>query len=158
LPGERAESVFHVTWHELPEAPAQALDWDALLRLRTDVTRELERLRDTGAIGAPLDAKVEVYCTSAEYPRYAALGAELRFLLITSEAQVHEVSAPPAQAVAAVNTGASGVWVLAQPTGAPKCVRCWQRREDVGTHAAHPQLCGRCISNIEGPGEQRKYV
>ena len=158
LPGARAESVFHVTWHELPQVPADGLDWGALMQLRTDVTRELERLRDTGAIGAPLDARVEIYCTGAEYPRYAALGAELRFLLITSEAHVHEVSAPPAQAVAAVNTGSKEVWVLAQPTAEPKCARCWQRRADVGTHAAHPQLCGRCIGNIEGAPEQRNYV
>ncbi|HET9329971.1 MAG TPA: class I tRNA ligase family protein, partial [Steroidobacteraceae bacterium] len=157
LPGARAESVFHTTWHELPAAPAEALDWDALMRLRGDVTRELEKLRDTGAIGAPLDARVEVYCTGAEYARYAALGPELRFLLITSEAHVHEVAAAPPQAVPAVNAGA-GVWVLAQPTAEPKCVRCWQRRGDVGTNAAHPQLCGRCILNIEGPGEQRRYV
>ena len=157
LPGARAESVFHATWLELPAVAPEAIDWDALMRLRSDVTRELERLRDTGAIGAPLDARVEVYCTGAEYARYAALGAELRFLLITSEAHVHEVAAAPPQAVPAVNAGA-GVWVLAQPTAEPKCVRCWQRRGDVGTNAAHPQLCGRCILNIEGPGEQRRYV
>ncbi|HEY7964341.1 MAG: isoleucine--tRNA ligase [Steroidobacterales bacterium] len=157
LPGARAESVFHTTWLELPAVAPEAIDWDALMRLRSDVTRELERLRDTGAIGAPLDARVEVYCTGAEYARYAALGAELRFLLITSEAHVHEVAAAPPQAVPAVNAGA-GVWVLAQPTAEPKCVRCWQRRGDVGTNAAHPQLCGRCILNIEGPGEQRRYV
>ena len=59
---------------ELPEAPADAIDWEALLGLRADVTRELEKLRDTGAIGAPLEARVEVYCTSAAYPRSAALG------------------------------------------------------------------------------------
>ena len=157
LPGARAESVFHTTWHELPAAASETIDWDALMRLRGDVTRELEKLRDTGAIGAPLDARVEVYCTGAEYARYAALGPELRFLLITSEAHVHEVAAAPPQAVPAVNAGA-GVWVLAQPTAEPKCVRCWQRRADVGTNAAHPQLCGRCILNIEGPGEQRRYV
>src|SRR5262249_32824880 len=59
LPGERAESVFHVTWHELPATPADSIDWEALMRLRSDVTRELEKLRDSGAIGAPLDARVE---------------------------------------------------------------------------------------------------
>ncbi len=158
LPAPRAESVFHATWHELPATAPDAIDWEALMRLRGDVTRELEKLRDTGAIGAPLDARVEIYCTGADYARYAALGAELRFLLITSEAHVHEVAAAPPQAVPAVNTGSAGVWVLAQPTTEPKCVRCWQRRPDVGTNAAHPQLCGRCVTNIEGPGEQRQYV
>src|SRR5436853_1006178 len=67
LPGERGESVFHETWHTLPQAPADSIDWDALLQLRTDVTRELEKLRDTGTIGAPLDARVEVYCVAEEF-------------------------------------------------------------------------------------------
>jgi len=158
LPGERAESVFHVTWHELPQLPADGIDWDALIGLRSDVTRELERLRDTGAIGAPLDAKVDIYCTGAQYARFAALGPELRFLLITSQAVVHEVSSPPPAAAAAEHAGAEGVWVAAQPATEPKCVRCWHHRADVGAEPRHPQLCLRCVSNIEGPGEQRRYV
>jgi isoleucyl-tRNA synthetase len=157
LPGTHAQSVFHATWHELPQAPAAAIDWEALIRLRADVTRELEKLRDTGAIGAPLDAQVDVYCTGAEYPRYAALGRELRFLLITSEAHVHESAAAPAGAVPAASAGA-GVWIAVQATSAPKCVRCWQRRADVGSDSRHPELCLRCVSNIEGPGEQREFV
>jgi len=158
LPGERRESVFHENWHTLPQASADAIDWDALIQLRSDVTRELEKLRDTGAIGAPLDARVEVYCVAEEFARFAALGEELRFLLITSHAHVHRAAVAPLGAVAATNTGRSGVWILVQANAEPKCVRCWHRRADVGSDARHPQLCARCVSNIEGPGEQRKLV
>ncbi len=156
LPGERAESVFHVTWHAPPEVPPSAIDWDALTELRTDVTRELEKLRDTGAIGAPLDASIDVYCLPEQQRRFAALGPELRFLLITSEARVHEVAAPPAGAVAAAQL--PGVWLTVAATADPKCVRCWNRRPDVGTHSHHPELCGRCIVNLAMPGEERRYV
>jgi isoleucyl-tRNA synthetase len=147
-----------VTWHELPEVPAGAIDWEALIRLRTDVTRELEKLRDTRAIGAPLDAKVDVYCTAAEYPRYSALGKELRFLLITSHAHVHEAAAPPPGAVPALNTASPGVWISVAPSTDEKCVRCWHHRADVGSDARHPLLCARCVSNVEGPGETRQYA
>ncbi|HUJ53701.1 MAG TPA: isoleucine--tRNA ligase, partial [Steroidobacteraceae bacterium] len=158
LPGERRESVFHETWYALPQMPDDAIDWEALLALRSDVMRELEKLRDAGRIGAPLDARVEVYCRPGELARFAALGAELRFLLITSEAQVHEAASAPDGAVAAVSTGSSGVWLRVEPSDDPKCVRCWQRRPDVGSDARHPLLCARCVSNVEGPGEQRKLV
>ncbi|MBS0378354.1 MAG: isoleucine--tRNA ligase [Proteobacteria bacterium] len=158
LPGERAASVFHTTWHALPKVASEGIDWDALIALRTDVTRELERLRDTGAIGAPLEAQVDVYCTQAQYPRFAALGPELRFLFITSEARVHVVTAPPEGTVPAANTGADGVWIRVSPTQDPKCVRCWHRRPDVGADARHPELCLRCVGNIEGPAEQRVFV
>jgi isoleucyl-tRNA synthetase len=158
LPGPRAESVFHTTWHALPEVPAAAIDWNALIALRADVTRELEKLRDQGVIGAPLDARVDVYCSSAQYPRFAALGPELRFLFITSDAQVQALATPPAAAAPATNTGGGDVWVAVAATPEPKCVRCWQRRADVGADARHPLLCLRCVSNVEGPGEQRAFV
>jgi isoleucyl-tRNA synthetase len=158
LPGSRADSVFHVTWHAVPQVPAATIDWDALIRLRTDVTRELEKLRDTGAIGAPLDAGVDVYCTPQEYPRYAALGQELRFLLITSHAHVHEAASAPPGAVPAANTGSPGVWIAVAPSTDEKCVRCWHRRADVGSDARHPLLCARCVSNVAGPGELRQFA
>jgi isoleucyl-tRNA synthetase len=39
-----------------------------------------------------------------------------------------------------------------------KCVRCWNLRADVGSDARHPELCARCVVNIEGPGEERKFA
>jgi isoleucyl-tRNA synthetase len=158
LPGGQRESVFHETWHAIPAVTPDTIDWQALILLRSDVTRELEKLRDAGAIGAPLDARVDVYCGPGEFARFAALGAELRFLFITSHAHVHEAASPPPGAAAAANTGSAAVWIAARPATEPKCVRCWHHRADVGAHPAHPLLCGRCIGNIEGPGEQRKYV
>jgi isoleucyl-tRNA synthetase len=159
LPGERSQSVFLETWHPVPEVSATDVEWAALLQLRTDVTRQLEKLRDAGSIGAPLDAEVDVYCVPDEYARFNALGQELRFFFITSHARVHRVEgAPPVDATPASNTGRSGVWVAVKPTSDPKCIRCWQRRADVGSNPKHPEICGRCLTNIEGPGEDRRFV
>ncbi|MGH8260415.1 MAG: isoleucine--tRNA ligase, partial [Steroidobacteraceae bacterium] len=158
VPGQRGESVFLATWHEAPEAASHDIDWPALIGLRGDVLRELEKLRDAGAIGAPLDAEVDVYCVPAEYGRLNALEDELRFFLITSAARLHRVSEAPAGAVPAVGAAREGVWVAVKPTEAPKCVRCWHRLPDVGSSAEHPQLCGRCIVNIAGAGERRRFV
>ena len=111
------------------------------------VARELERLRAAGEIGAPLEAEVEIRCPPAMAERLSALGTELRFFLITSAASV------------VADPNESGTSIRVTPTGAPKCVRCWHRLPDVGTHAEHPELCGRCISNLpEGPGEERRYA
>src|SRR6201999_4355936 len=82
LPSEHGESVFVETWHELPQTPADPIDWPSLIQLRSDVVRELEKLRDAGSIGAPLDAEVDIYCAPDEYARFDVLGGELRFLFI----------------------------------------------------------------------------
>lgn len=160
LPGERSESVFLSTWARLPEPSRAAVPvgWDALIALRTDVTRELERLRSQGAIGSSLDAEVDVYCAREHLARFGALGEELRFLFITSAARVHEAAASPDGAVAAESAAKSGVWIRVQPSKDVKCVRCWHHRPDVGSNSSHPELCGRCVSNVEGPGEKRSFA
>jgi len=157
LPGKRPESVFLTTWHVVPDSDAGGVDWEALQKLRADVTHKLEKLREDGAIGAPLDAEVDIYCTTSEgtaaCATFEALGEELRFFLVTSAARVHRVSAAPESA-----EPAGAVFLEVTPSAHAKCVRCWHHRPDVGTNAAHPQLCGRCVSNVDGPGERRRFV
>ena len=31
-------------------------------------------------------------------------------------------------------------------------------RSDVGSDPRHPELCARCVVNVEGPGEERKFA
>ncbi len=155
LPGKRPESVFLTTWHAVPESDAGGVDWEALQKLRADVTHKLEKLREDGAIGAPLDAEVDIYCTSGEgaCATFEELGEELRFFLVTSAARVHRVAAAPEGA-----EPAGGIFLQITPSTHAKCVRCWHHRPDVGANAAHPELCGRCVSNVDGPGERRRFV
>jgi isoleucyl-tRNA synthetase len=163
----RPESVFLAEWHVLPPDRAAdvgaatggpAIDWEAVIALKADVARELERLRTEGRIGAPLEAVVDVYADASHRPRLSALGDELRFALITSGARVHGAEERPADAVPATGVAKEGVWIAVRPTVAPKCVRCWHRRDDVGTNPAHPEICGRCVTNVEGPGEVRRFA
>ena len=158
LPGRSLESVFLAQWHALPQGAAHDIDWAMFLLLKRDVSRELEKLREAQQIGAPLDAEVDVYCVPAEFERCNALGDELRFLLITSEAKVHKASSPPPGAVPATETAREGVWLKVRAATALKCVRCWHHRPDVGSHPAHPEVCGRCLANLEGAGEVRRYA
>jgi len=55
-------------------------------------------------------------------------------------------------------SSAGSVLVQAAPSEHEKCVRCWHHRADVGSHSEHPELCGRCIENVDGSGEQRRYA
>jgi isoleucyl-tRNA synthetase len=160
MPGKRDESVFLQTWCELPQGAqeAPAIDWDAILELRSAVARELEKLRNAGAIGAPLDAEIDLYCSGELLATLQSFGEELRFVFITSEARVHSAEARPADAVAAKDDAANSAWIVAKPTDAAKCVRCWHKRHDVGQHAEHPEICGRCVTNVAGSGETRRWT
>ena len=160
MPGTRNESVFLNTWVALPQGAAQRpqIDWDAVLRVRSGVMRELEKLRNADAIGAPLDAEVDVYCAPHVLQILQSFGDELRFVFITSAARVHRADSRPPEAAAAEEGNDDFAWIVARPSSAKKCVRCWHKREDVGSSPKHPELCGRCVTNIDGPGEPRRFI
>ena len=159
LPGKRDESVFLAGWWDLPDVhPSPGIDWEAVLSLKDDVSRELELLRTAGRIGAPLEAEVDLYLDAAQRERLDGLGDELRFVLITSEARSFDAAARPADAVAASSVAGEGAWIAVRPLEHEKCARCWHRRPDVGHDERHPGLCRRCVSNLDGPGETRSFA
>ncbi|MDY0023163.1 zinc finger domain-containing protein, partial [Arenimonas caeni] len=97
-------------------------------------------------------AEVDVYADEATLSRFAPVADELRFFFITSRFDLKPVAGRPG----AEGEGA-GPWVHATSTGHGKCVRCWHYRADVGSHADDPQLCGRCVDNVNGAGETRRW-
>ncbi len=160
LPGERAESVFLSTWYEglFPlneKSPMNRQFWDFVLSVREAVSKELEVLRIRNEIGSSLDAEVELYCAPDIFNRLTLLEDELRFVLITSYATVLPAGASREDKLP---TEITGLELKVKPCDKTKCVRCWHHRHDVGIHADHPELCGRCVENIEGSGENRRYA
>jgi isoleucyl-tRNA synthetase len=158
LPGSRNASVFLNQWYDgLPAANggADSAFWAEMMTVRQQVNKALELAREQGALKGSLDASVTLYAEPALAERLRSLGEELRFVLITSGAQVADWGEAPDTAVEAEDLP---LRILAELSASEKCERCWHRREDVGTHAAHPTLCGRCVTNIEGDGEVRQFA
>jgi isoleucyl-tRNA synthetase len=157
LPGIPNESVFFNTWHQFPAGAERvsAINWPALIALKADVARELERLRTLGSLGSSMEADVTVFVPDALAGQFAAMHDELRFLLITGDAKVAPSSTLPATAV---KGSQEEVWIEVKPSISPKCVRCYQLRADVGSNPNHPKICSRCVINVEGPGEERRFA
>ena len=160
LPGEHGASVFLSEWYRFPavELGEMGLDyWVEVMELRDLVNRELEQLRNTKAIGANLQAEVTLYCSGRLHQRLSMLEDELRFVLITSQARLIDGAAPEECTIATLANG-DAVAIVVAASAAPKCERCWHYRDDVGSHNDHPELCGRCVDNVDGAGEQRHYA
>ncbi|HCB13141.1 MAG TPA: isoleucine--tRNA ligase, partial [Gammaproteobacteria bacterium] len=162
LPGARGPSVFLTTWYEGlfavdDKESLNAACWERLLNVREAVSKKLEQVRVEGGIGSSLDAEVDVYCDGELAADLKRLGDELRFFFITSYARVHPLAeASSAAAVLPINGQPLVVQVTASTHG--KCIRCWHHREDVGQNSEHPELCGRCVENAFGAGEERKFA
>jgi isoleucyl-tRNA synthetase len=160
LPGERNESVMLNTWYqglgELPSDAELGRDfWARVMEVKAAVNKELENQRTAKAIGGNLQAEVTLYAEESLITDLAKLGNELRFVLITSTATLAPLADAPANAV---DSELAGLKLLVRKSEQAKCGRCWHHREDVGINPAHPEICGRCVENIEGQGEVRHYA
>jgi len=137
-------SIFVETYWAFDAAdPALLAKWSRIREIRDAVNKEIETVRGTGTVGSSLQANVGITASAGDRALLATLGDELRFVLITSAATV---AAGDALAISVV------------PSSATKCERCWHWRDDVGHDPAHPTICGRCTSNLEGSGEVRRIA
>ena len=162
MPGERSESVLLESYYEgFPEGEENQFGkafWERIIDLREAVAKEIERQRNEDKIGGSLEAEVDLYLPAAMRDEVERLGDELRFVLITSYANVYPLEERPADTVAATLDDGSEIRLRVRASEHAKCVRCWHRREDVGSHPQHPDICGRCVSNVAGEGEVRRFA
>jgi isoleucyl-tRNA synthetase len=140
LKGRETESVHLALW-PVPAAVEKDPKWDRLFKIRAEVQRELEKLRQAGTIGKSLEARVVVHSADAEVQK-ALQSTDLPSLFIVSEV---EVAAAP---VGPESAELKGLSVKAGKSALPKCERCWNCRADVGRAPAHPTLCGRCVTAL----------
>ena len=149
LHAEQPGSVFLHEFHTLPKADgATALSqkWSRLREVRSLALKSIEERRAAGAIGSSLQGEITISANGSDFDLLAALGDDLRFVMITSSAVTNR----------AASNSALGVTVTASAHA--KCERCWHFRADVGSSDEHPTICGRCTSNLFGEGEKRFYA
>jgi isoleucyl-tRNA synthetase len=148
-------SVFEQTWYTLAlpaDADSLRSRWSKLRALRSDVQKELETLRSAGKIGSSLAGELDLYAEGEAHELLASIKDDMRFVMITSRATLHKGGGGVA------SSGLAGVGIRVAASAHKKCERCWHYREDVGTNAEHPLLCGRCTSNLFGSGESRDHA
>jgi isoleucyl-tRNA synthetase len=144
VPGHRGESVHASEWKPRGFAldAAEAAQWQKLFALREQVLPELEKARQAKAIGKALEARIELELPEGEANVIRGLVGELQELLNLSGLKLVAASSAPTP-----EAQAAPVVRVAQADGR-KCERCWHWETDVGQHAAHPTLCGRCVEAV----------
>ena len=143
-PAATRESIFMDVYASLPASDDALLaKWSRIREIRDAVNKEIEALRAQGQVGSSLQANVTLTVNAGDYALLASLGADLKFVFITSA-----IDLVAGEALSIAAAGSTAV----------KCERCWHYRDDVGSDAAHPGICGRCASNLFGAGETRNFA
>ena len=161
LPGDRDMSVFSATWYEGLFSPQDDPRLEASITglrvIGDEVARQIEAMRSEGKLGSSLQANVHLYVNETAQSVLDEAGDELRFILITSEAEYAPLDQAPADLERIALDDGFEIVVQVAPSDSEKCVRCWHYRSEVGSSEDHPELCGRCIENIGGAGENRRF-
>ena len=166
------DSVFEEIWYQLPEhglTERDIADWAKVLEVRAHANKVIEEDRSKGLLGSALQSELDIYATDDYLNALTRFGDDLRFVMITSKAAVYPISnlIKELEEKAKIDyrhkdklnvTKLATLVIDSQPTKFKKCERCWHYRADVGSHADHPSICGRCVSNLFGVGEVRKYA
>lgn len=160
IPGQSDKTVFAEQWYNGlfaydADSSLNLADWSLIQNAKDSVNKTLEAARKDGVIGGSLTASLDLYADERMTRVLSALGDELRFVMLTSHCALHPLSEAPE---AASGTDIEGLKLVIEKSAEKKCARCWHQRPDVGAHAAHPELCGRCIDNVDGEGEQRSFA
>ncbi|MEY4712422.1 MAG: hypothetical protein RIS88_1872 [Pseudomonadota bacterium] len=139
-----SDSIFFETYAEIggPDA-ALIAKWNRVREIRDVANKEVEALREKGEVGSSLQADLTLIAPPADHAILVSFAEDLKFIFITSA-----ITLQAGEALA----------VKASPSKAVKCERCWHWRDDVGSEAAHPTICGRCTSNLYGAGEARAHA
>jgi isoleucyl-tRNA synthetase len=136
----RPGTSVHLELFPKEQAPDQEIltRFEALQGLRADVAQALEKAQRDGVIAKPLEATVAVTTEDPVILAAAEGGglSEIEEFLILSNLSITK--------------GAKDVVI--GKTEAAKCDRCWRHRDEVGSHAEHPSLCGRCADAVETSG------
>jgi len=150
--GWAREASVHLA--DFPEAGPDRMDaglaerWERLRQVRGEGTRVLEAARRDGAVRHSLEADVTLYADADLSAFLAPHADDLATLLITSGARVRPLGEAPGDAVDAAEV--KGLKIAVRPAAGTKCARCWRLCASVGRSEAHPGLCGRCVTVVEG--------
>jgi len=139
----KAESVHTLLFPEsrLPaEAESLLAEWEKIRVAREPVLKALEEMRQGGAIGNSLEAKVIIRASEENAAVLLRHREDLRYIFIVSQAEI------------TVDASAKdGLEIEVVKAEGAKCERCWNYSTAVGADAEFPTLCERCAPVVR-PG------
>ena len=137
-------TIFTEVYHTVPavaDADKLLAKWSLIRGVRADVLKRIEELRMQSLVGSSLQAECTISASGEAFAALESLGDELKFVMMTSKAALEKAEGETAVSV--------------KVTEEKKCCRCWHYDASVGSNAEHPELCGRCLTNLFGAGETR---
>jgi isoleucyl-tRNA synthetase len=120
--------------------------WGLVLDVRAEVNRALELARKNKEVGHSLDAEITLGVRGALMENLKGREDMLSRVFIVSQVRLVDPESFDS-ATAAVDI--PGLMIQVRPASAMKCARCWVHDETVGAESSQPEICSRCVRELE---------
>ncbi|XBC40879.1 MAG: isoleucine--tRNA ligase [Buchnera aphidicola (Nurudea yanoniella)] len=161
LPGKKEDFVFTEEWFKKlfylkKEEKMNNQFWNTLIAIKTEVNKILDNARKYKKIGNSLESLVILYIDEDIQNMLKLLKNELKFLFLVSKIQIKNYYSAPHYATKSKFVKHLKIYV--EKINGIKCMRCWHiisKKEDIDNKL---KICKRCVSNVKGPGENRRFL
>jgi len=146
LPGEREESVHLASFPQLMEQRFDAeleARYDQLQKVRSEVSKVLEKARAEKQLGQSLEAKIQLQVPAEVRPLLQQYRDQLATIFIVSQVELVDELAEGSEA-----EQFPGLKLQVLPADGDKCERCWNFVTTVGENREHPSICARCAAAL----------
>lgn len=161
LPSKRSKYIFTNEWYQglfrLSGKGITSPDfWQQLLKLRSEVNKNIEKARIEKKVGSSLETSVLLYVDSPLLEKLKKLEKELHFFLLTSEVKILYYA--DANKSAQPSSLLHNLKILVKKVNGTKCPRCWHYTKQENIAIKHQVFCDRCVINTIGIGEKRRFT
>ncbi len=123
--------------------------WEQILDVRAEVNRALELTRKNKKVGHSLDAEITLGVSGPLMEHLRGYEDMLSRVFIVSRV----ILAGPESLDSAIEAvDIPGLLIQVKPASAKKCARCWIHDETVGADSNQPEICSRCVEELEAQG------
>lgn len=163
VPGKRSKYIFTEEWYDgLFEMDQNQIinkdSWKIFFNIRNKVNKIIEQARVDAVIKGSLEASIILYADPNLIKQLRIFSNELSFGLLISSFVILEYNQLhiSEHEQKKLNKDLKLKIVLTKAKG-DKCLRCWNFTLEINQYKNYPNVCSRCVQNIIGIGEDRKY-
>ncbi|MCR3754929.1 MAG: isoleucine--tRNA ligase [Candidatus Westeberhardia cardiocondylae] len=162
IPGQHKTHLFTEEWyknlyHLNPKEVLNEKYWNLIQKIKDEINIIIEKEKNNHAVHSSLETNVILYAKPNLAKKLKIIENELYFALSTSSAKIknyyedHKKLAIPCKNL-------NNLKILITKAKGDKCQRCWHYTTDIQKNTKYPTICHRCINNITGIGETRKFI
>lgn len=163
IPGKRSQYVFTEEWYDgLFKLDSNQFmtreNWKVFFNIKDKINKQIEEARVDGVIKESLEAHIVLYINTKLADQLRVLNHELAFGLLVASIVIvdyDDTCMPDQQHIN--DNGEINLKIVLTKTKGVKCLRCWNYTAYVNQYQNYLDLCSKCLQNIVGVGENRKY-